>query len=170
MRKMTSRVALAFASVCAGIGVLCSSHADSLGVKVPPDEAILSLFGKHRDEFERLRQMVTEDKHTFRMSVFNESTIASLTPETGRNAYRNLLQLSPGMTVGVNYDDSVRFVFASNGQAVGSGWAKGLEFVPTGAKMIGTKLANLDGSSKILPGVYLRQIDPRWFLFYQQDD
>ena len=137
---------------------------------MPGDDVILRLFRIHHGELQSLCKMVIEDKATYRMSVFNESTIAKLTSETRRNAYRNLLQLSPGITVGVNYDDSVRFIFASSGQAIGPGWAKGLQFIPAGARPIGTKLENLDGLIKSPAGVYLREIEPQWFVFFQQDD
>jgi hypothetical protein len=56
------------------------------------------------------------------------------------------------------------------GQAISSGWAKGIEFIPDMGKVIGTQRDTLDDSAKLPGDVYLRKLEPQWFLFFQRDE
>lgn len=167
--KFLSRMAITYAAMCAVLAVLYGGRAySSQDVMVPSDDKLIRIFQTHRDEFEILRQMTTEDMHE--ASFFSESNISKRLPPSRRKKYKSLLSLSHGLQVGVSYDGSVRFIFASTGQAISSGWVKGIEFIPVTAKLIGTRMDTLDGSEKLPAGVYLREIEPRWFLFYQRDE
>lgn len=113
--------------------------------------------------------MVTEDMH--QQGSFSEATISNVSPESRRNEYRNLLNVSPNLVVGVDYNGVTRFIFTSSeSSAIDRGWAKGIQFVPDGARMIGTRKDSLDKPGKLAAGVYLREIEPRWFIFYQRDE
>lgn len=135
----------------------------------PSDAMLLEEFRSHRSELERLRQMMTEDMR--QRGALSEADLSSVSPESRRSEYRNLLSIAPNLVVGVDYNGTTRFIFGrSEGMAIGPGWAKGIEFVPEGARMIGTRVATLDESAKLSEGVYLREIEPQWFIFYQRDE
>jgi len=164
-----ARIAITFAAISAALAVLYSWRAySSQGAMVPSDGKVISIFQAHRGELERLRQMATEDMHE--TSFFSEANISNALPASRRNEYKSLLKLSPGLQVGANYDGSVRFIFASTGQAIGPGWAKGIEFIPDTGKVIGTQRDTLNDSGQLPAGVYLRKLESRWFLFFQRDD
>jgi hypothetical protein len=54
--------------------------------------------------------------------------------------------------------------------AISSGWLKGIEYVPGSFEKKGVILQNLDGANTLSAGVYLRQIEPNWFIVYQRTD
>jgi hypothetical protein len=136
---------------------------------VPSDATLLREFHSRRPEFERLRQMATEDMH--QQGSVTQASISDALPESRRNEYKKLLNLWPNLVVGIDYDGTTRFIFGrSEGPAIGPGWAKGIQFVPSGARFIGTRTAHLDDPGRLAAGVYLREIEPRWFIFYQQDE
>jgi hypothetical protein len=56
------------------------------------------------------------------------------------------------------------------GTAIGPGWVKGIEYVPGGYSREGVLSADLDGARKLPARVYIRQIEPNWFVFYQRDE
>jgi len=142
--------------------------AESAQIQGPSDATLVQIFQVHRDQLERLRQMVTEDMH--QTSYFSESNISEVLPEPRRKEYKTLLGIYRGLAVGVDADGGVRFIFASVGQAIGPDWAKGIQFVPPNAKRVGTPMATLDGLQTLPAGVYVREIAPGWFLFYQRDE
>jgi hypothetical protein len=167
--RLIAKIAITFAVISAAFAVLYSWRAySSQEVMAPSDDKVIRIFKAHRGELERLRQMATEDMHE--RSFFSEANISNGLPASRRNEYTNLLKLSPGLQVGANYDGSVRFIFASAGQAISPGWAKGIEFIPDMGKVIGTQRDTLDDSAKLPGGVYLRKLEPRWFLFFQRDE
>jgi hypothetical protein len=166
--NVTSKIAALVAAISGAIAVIGYRQANASEITVPSDDQLIRIFQTHRGEFERLRQMSAEDIH--QSSFISESSISNALPEPRRIKYKNLLGLYKGLAIGVNYDGSTRFIFASVGQAIGPGWAKGIEFVPDEAKLIGTRMDTLDGVRKVPAGVYLREIKPHWFLFYQRDE
>ena|ERR1700722_1467683 len=167
--RLTAKIAIAFATVFAGFAVLYSWRAyPSQEVMAPTDDKVIRIFQAHRGELERLRQMAIEDIHD--TSYFSVANISHGLPASRRNEYKNLLELWPGLQIGTNYDGTVRCIFAKAGQAIGPGWTKGIEFIPDTGKVIGTQKDTLDDSAKLPGGVYLRKLEPRWFLFFQRDD
>jgi hypothetical protein len=157
-----------FAAICGAFTVFFVWKAESAQVQGPSDATLIQIFQVHRDQLERLRQMVTEDMH--QTSYFSESNISEAFPEPRRSEYRTLLGIFRGLAIGVDAEEGVRFIFASVGQAIGPDWAKGIQFVPRNAKQIGTPMATLDGLQTLPAGVYVREIIPGWFLFYQRDE
>ena len=167
--NLISKIAITLAVMCVAFAVFYSWRAYSLQEVISPsDENLIREFQDHRGEFERLREMATEDMHE--TSFFSESNISNRLPASRRNEYKNLLKLSPGLQIGVSYDGSVRFIFASTSQAISPGWAKGIQFLPDMTKFLGKRMDTLDGVEKLPAGVYLKEIEQRWFLFYQRDE
>lgn len=167
--KPITKIAIAFAAVLAILVMLYSWRADSSQeAAVPSDDNVIRVFHVHRDEFERPRQMATEDRQ--QTSLFSEVKLSNKLPASRRIEYQSLLKLSPGLEVGANYDGSVRFIFTSIGQAIAPGWAKGIEFVPDTGKVAGIQRETLDDAAKYPAGVYLRKLEPQWFLFFQRDE
>lgn len=163
------KMAITFAAILAVLVILHSWRAySSQEMRAPSDDEVTRVFHANRDKFERLRQMATEDMHE--TSFLSEANLSAKLPISRRNEYISLLKLSPGLEVGANYDGSVRFIFASAGQAICPGWAKGIEFVPDMEKVIGVPSETLDDSAHFPAGVYLRKLEPRWLLFFQRDE
>lgn len=162
------KIGIALVAVSALAFLQVRRAASSQEFAASADAKVIGIFEAHRGEFERLRQMATEDMRT--ASFFSETNISNGLPEPRRNEYKHLLNVSPGLQVGTNYDGSVRFIFASAGEAIGPGWAKGIEFIPDGQKVIGTQRDTLDDPAKLPQGVYLRKVEPRWFVFFQRDE
>ena len=163
------KIGFVFVAVCAVIAVFYNLRTHTLQqVTEPSDDELIRIFQANRGEIDKLRQMATEDMLV--ESFFSESNISNKLPAPRRDEYRKLLKFTPGLQVGANYDGSVRFIFAGAGQAISPGWAKGIQFIPDGAKFIGIRKPSLEDTSKLSTGVYLRKIEPRWFLFYQRDE
>jgi hypothetical protein len=167
VRLATNIIALGIALLTAA-GRGPATPPDSLQGQVPSDAMLVQVFQLHRDQFERLRQMVTEDMR--QTSYFSELNVSEVLPEPRRNEYKKLLQVYRGLSVGVDHEGGVRFIFASVGEAIGPDWAKGIQFVPDNSKQIGTRMDTLDKSPTLPAGVYVRQIAPAWFLFFQRDE
>lgn len=139
------KMAIAFVAMCTILVVLYSWRAStSQRIVAPSDDKLITVFQDHRYELERLRQMAIEDMH--QASFFSESNVSNRLPVPRRNEYMHLLRLSPGLQVGTNSDGSVRFIFASEGQAIGPGWAKGIQFTMDIAKLNGARMDSLDGA------------------------
>ena len=169
IKKGIAKTALTVLAVFGALAVFVFWKADPLQISEPSDESVIDLFHAHRTEFERLRQMVTEDMHG--KSLFSESNLENISPEVRRDEYKSLLKISSGLFVAINYDKSVRFILARGGlMAIGPGWVKGLQFLPDGAKLLGTRVESLDGSRRLSAGAYFREIEPNWFILYQRDD
>lgn len=149
------KIAIAFVVMCTVLAVLYSWRTNSSQKDMSPsDDKLIKIFQNHRGEFERLRQMTTEDMHE--ASYFSETNVSNRLPVSRRNEYKDLLKLLPGLQVGADYDGGVRFVLASKGQAIGPGWAKGIQFIKDITNLKGTRIDTLDGSAKLPAGVYLR--------------
>jgi hypothetical protein len=194
-------------------------HYSSFGLNVSRDEQLIALFQAHRTAFEKLQQMATEDAQngwyfnspdfegakldeTYRQKYEKDPQYAwyfkspyfeggSLN-EARRKEYKDLVsEISPGLTVGTDYNDAIRFVFAGGGtSAIGSGWAKGIEYVPgsyetNGAvycgewkmhdvtnppQWQGLVLTNLENAQSLPANIYLRPIETNWFIFYDRTD
>ena len=68
-------------------------------------------------------------------------------------------------------DDVVRFEGAWAGlSAIGSEWSKGIAYIPGDYKKEGPILPNLDKPGALPYGMYLRQIEPHWFIYYDYID
>ena len=89
-----------------------------------------------------------------------------------RSQYENLKShIRPGIEVAFTGPTGiVRFIFASEGSAIGPGWVKGIEYVPSDSVKEGIRLPDLDKANSLPARVYIREIEPRWFVFYQRDE
>lgn len=164
------KMAIVFAIVCGGLGALVFWKADPLNLRAPKNQELLKLFNNHREAFERLRMMVIKDQK--RVSYVSESDTEGKISRLRKQEYETLIsQIYSEMSVGVaGYHNEVRFIFASGGlSAIGSGWCKGIEYVPGDYRKAGEIVQNLDRPNKLKSGkVYLRQIEPHWFIFFQR--
>ena len=165
-----NKVLLALIVACCALGAFMFWLADPLNLKSPADQELIATFHDHRAAFEKLRQMVAEDLH--KESYFSESHLSGKLDVTRKQMYKNLLsEIHPGLVVTVDYDKSVRFIFARGGlSAISPGWLKGIEYVSGSYEKKGTISQNLDKANTLLAGVYIRQIEPNWFVLYQRTD
>jgi hypothetical protein len=53
--------------------------------------------------------------------------------------------------------------------AIGPEWRKGIAYLPEGTEKGGVIVQNLDKPGKFPPGLYLRQIELHWFVFYDDN-
>lgn len=140
------------------------------GWKSPRDQELIDTFRTHREALENLRALAVQDGE-WRLS---EATLreSKLSDPQQSDCRRLLREIWPGMSVGVDYDHSVRFVFASGGVglSIGPGWVKGITYIPGDYTRDGVLSPDLNKLTKAPDNVYLRQLEPHWFLFYQRDD
>jgi hypothetical protein len=92
--------------------------------------------------------------------------------QSRRDAYKKLIsEIRPDLQVAMNGTTGViRFLFAGEGVAIGPGWAKGIEYVPGDYGQEGVLLPDLNKAAGLQARVYIRQIEPKWFIFYQRDE
>ena len=92
--------------------------------------------------------------------------------QSRRSKYKGLIsQIRPDVKVVTNgYTGVVRFIFAGEGSAIGPDWFKGIEYVPRDYGQEGIPLPDLDKAASLPAHVYMRQIEPNWFIFYQRDE
>jgi hypothetical protein len=194
-------------------------HYSSFGLNVSRDEQVIAIFHAHQTAFEKLQQMATEDARygwyfnspdfegakldeAYRQEYEKDPRYAwyfkspyfegGKLKETRRKQYEDLVsEISPGFNISMDYNGSMRFVFAGGGtSAIGPGWAKGIEYVPGSHERNGAVYCsewkiedvtnppqwqglistNLDNAQRWPANVYLRPIESNWFLFYQRSD
>jgi hypothetical protein len=162
------RVIVSLVLTFMAVAGLAHGFADPMRVEAPSDRELISIFQAHRPEFDRLREMVTEDMHA--QLYFSEATIGQISPISRRMEYRKLLRVWSGLAVGVDYNEGVRFIFATRGSAVGPDWAKGIQYITRVSRLPGVRVATTDNAKILSEGVYLRELLPHWFIFLQKDD
>jgi hypothetical protein len=143
--------------------------ADPFNFRALQDQKLIKFFHDHRETFEKLQQMATEDaknKWYFSEPLDGQSKL----DESRLHEYKNLTsEISPCFSVTTDYDGAMRFIFAE-GAAISPGWMKGIEYVPGNLERQGVIKESLDKARTLPPGVYLRQIEPKWYLVYQRTE
>ena len=98
-------------------------------------------------------------------------------PELRRQEYKHLkAEMHPSFDVIIwgtanGPDNVVKFVFAWGGlSAIGPEWTKGIEYVPGDDEDEAGFLPNLDKPGALPYGMYVREIEPHWFIFYNYMD
>ena len=140
-------------------------------VRCPTDLELTSLFRDHHQAFEELKGMALVDG-PITSFISKETLSGSKISKQRQEVYQRLLtEINPAITVGVDYDDKVRLCFAIDAvSAIGPGWVKGIEYLPGDVNREGVVLKDLDDPRKMPAGVYLKPIEPKWFLFFQRDE
>jgi|SRR5580658_365477 hypothetical protein len=136
----------------------------------PKDQELIATFHAHRQAFEQLQEMVTEDA---RRGWYLEGNDSRKPDQPRRDEYMNLIsQIRPGLRVVMTGPTgAVRFIFAMEGTAIGPDWVKGIEYVPpSDHRWEGILLPDLDKAASLPAHVYIREIEPGWVLFYQRDE
>jgi len=165
---MFTKVALGLVACFVAVGATIFWLADPLYLKAPKDRELITVFQDHRAAFEKLPQMAAEDS----IWIFSESDLDARLGDKRRQEYKSLLsEIRPGLSVGRG-DQTTRFIFAGGGLlAIGPEWVKGIEYIPGSTDRVGVVLQNLDQPASLATGgVYLRQIEPKWFIFFQNTD
>jgi hypothetical protein len=166
---MFTKVALGLVVCFIAVGAIHFWSADPLYLKAPKDRDLITVFQDHRAAFQQLRQMAVEDS----IWDLNEAHLDARLDDKRKQEYKRLLsEIRPGLGAGRDYDGKTRFIFAGGGLlAIGPGWAKGIEYVPGSTDRVRPVLENLDQPSSLaMGGMYLRQIGPKWFVFFQKTD
>ncbi len=144
--------------------------ADPLHIRAPSDQKLLAIFHDHRAAFEKLRQMVAEDsQHEW---YFSKSHLDDKIDGLRQQEYKNLFsEIQSNLVLTVGYNGEASFSFAWGGLfTIGPEWGKGIEYAPNSSMYDGKARPNLDHTRHWPPDVYVRQIEPHWFIFYQQTD
>ena len=163
---------LALFSVCfAVIWVVINVFGDPLNLRAFRDKNLMATFVSHRDSFEKIRLMSNQDEQ--KGWFIGVSKMSDL-DETRQREYRNQICLiQSGLDVRLDGNGNVlRYIFSGGSRllAIGPGWVKGIEYIPTDYNKQGILVTNTDEMRKAPEGVYLRQIGPNWFIFYQKTD
>jgi hypothetical protein len=165
---MFTKVVLGLVVCFIAVGAILFWLADPLYLKAPKDRELITAFQDHRAAFEKLRHMAAEDSAGY----LSESHLDARIGDKRREEYKSLLtEIRPCRSVGGDYQ-TTRFIFAGGGLlAIGPGWAKGIEYVLGSTDHVGPVLENLDQPASLaMGGVYLRKIEPNWFVFVQKTD
>jgi hypothetical protein len=165
---MFTKVALVLVVCFVAVGAILFWLADPLYLKAPKDRDLITVFQNHRAAFEQLRQMAVEDSAGY----LSESHLDARLGDKRRQDYKSLLsEIRPCRSMGGD-NQTTRFIFAGGGLlAIGPGWAKGIEYIPGSTDRVGPIKENLDQPASLaMGGVYLHQIEPKWFVFFQQTD
>ena len=165
--KLASGAVLALV-VLAAVALWLTGRA-SPRVMEPKDQDLIATFHAHRQAFEQLQEMVTQDA---RRGWYLAGNDPHKPDQPRRDGYKNLIsQIHPGLQVAMTGPTgAVRFIFAGEGVAVGPGWVKGIEYVPGDYEREGVLLPDLDKAASLPAHVYMREIEPRWLIFYQRDE
>jgi hypothetical protein len=133
------------------------------------DQELTATFYAHRQAFEQLQEMAAEDA---RRGWYLGASDPSILDQSRRSEYKDLIsQIRPGLKVAMNGNTGVvRFIFAQKGSAIGPGWAKGIEYAPGDYRREGVLLPDLNNAASLPANVYIREIEPRWLIFYQRDE
>ncbi len=174
---------LASILVCLTLVAAVFWMADPFNFRAPKDEKLIAIFHAHREVFEKLQQMATEDaQHGLYLDApyFDEG---SKFDKSRQQEYEKLIsEIRPGLHVSIDgHEKGISFPFAWGGLlAIGSGWGKGIKYEPNSFEIngvtyrqgwIGDVLTNLDNARNLQAGTtYIRQIEPNWFLFYYRDE
>ncbi len=168
-KSVSFKAVLGAAMVCSTLGAIYFWLADPLNIRSFSDQELISIFSAHQGAFEQLRQMAIEDMQ--RESYFSESNLNSNLDTKRKQTYKALLsEIYPHLVVTIDHNRIVRFVFAGGGlSAIGPGWLKGIEYLPENHKAEGVR-QTLDRKNELPPGVYLKNIEGRWFIIYQKTE
>ena len=168
--KIKLLVVLFICACCSAFGIYYFLLAKSSEFRAPTDKKIISIFTESHAAFDRLRQMAIED--SLKERYFSKSHLDARLGSARQQEYQlqfDKIQADVEMTAS---DQSIRFIFASNGKsAIGPEDIKGIEYLRVGVGREGILQDNLDNSASLPTGnVYLRKIEPSWFIFVQKID
>jgi hypothetical protein len=160
-----------------GIAALLFWMADPYYLKAPSDQKLITRFLDHRAAFEELREMAADDSK--QEGYFNEHLLNKKFPWSRRQEYKHLkAEIYPSFDIIIwatvkGPNNVVRFVFAGGGlSAIGPEWTKGIEYIPgdDDDKDEAQLLPSLDQPGALPYGMYVREIEPHWFIFYNYMD
>jgi len=162
------RFVIRLIAICAVLCAFLFWRADPLNLRAPSDQNLLAIFQEHRAAFEQVRQMLVED---LRNAPVNKSGVKQLKAKQSQKYKQLVAEIYPGLEANVDWDESVRFHFEGGMiSALGPDWMKGIVYVPGDYHRLGNLLPDLDNARKLAADVYLRQIEPNWFIIYQRDE
>ena len=155
-------------AICASAAILYLMD-DPYFLRAPKDNELIGTFRDHRLLFEQLRSMVMDDQKLLGGSLRFQAQVGL----ERRQSYDRVLSEIPGRMMLAADRGYVRFIFATGGLAAfGSGWLKGIVYLSDDSPTNGVVLVNnLDHPRSLKIGnVYLRQIEPHWFIIFQIED
>jgi hypothetical protein len=155
--------------------------------RVPKDKELIASFHAHRGTFEQLHAMAVKDmQNGWYIHWLQEdwwclgrwwclaSSKPSGMPASRWEDYKDLIsQIRPKVDgVNIDYNGSMYFGFAGGrtGLAPEPRWSKGIGYIPPGVKRWEALLPDLDGAHKLPANVYIREIEPNWFILYSPSD
>lgn len=160
---------IAIAVALSLVAVVCAFAfylADPMYLRAPSDASIAASFRAHRDEFNQLVAMAEDDK----VGLLSASRLDAVRDPVRRKRYHALLSGIGGGVILAHADDSTRFILGSGGLAAfGPGWLKGIQFLADPRSLPGSVVGDLDHMSALpVGGVYLRQLEPGWYVVVQK--
>jgi hypothetical protein len=135
------------------------------------DESILAYFQAHKPEFHGLLKASLAEgarHNTFDIDCRTGAEEAAMKPDV-----RTLCALlRRNVTILNDGGYSVRFILSRQGEGIfGERWIKGIEYMPKPSlPRDGALLGSLNAAPKLRPGVYYREIEPEWYVFYYNED
>jgi hypothetical protein len=133
------------------------------------DYRLISIFYKNKSVFEKIQRLAMSDPHS--NVCFGDPSIYNIRCPPGRQLYYHMLisELPARAHVQAEPEVGLWVNLAHGGLlAVGPTWYKGIVYLRSNAAIRGEILASLDHASNLPPGIYYRQIDGNWFLYYNR--
>jgi hypothetical protein len=178
---MSRKYGLIFASAFLAVGLAVIAifwTSDPLNIRRPKDQELMAIFNSHRESFEKIQQMATDDaEHGLYLDAPYLGEGSKFTASR-QQEYKTLISdIKPGLHVSIDgREKGMSFTFAGGGLlAIGPGWEKGINYEPNDFtnknRYIGIISTNLDNVRIFEPGTtYIRPIETNWFIFYHRDD
>lgn len=144
--------------------------ADPFYLRAPRDSDLIDVFLTHRAAFEKLRQMAAEDPEWYISKADDADPQMSM---ARKQEYKHhISEINSGLIL-IKSDNSVKFIYTGAGLlAIGPGWDKGVIYAPGGIQPEeGVIVGSLDHPAALKANeVYMRQIEPDWFIYFQRFD
>jgi hypothetical protein len=166
-------------SVCRVLGLLAvlgllSFLIGSIIFQTPSDATLIALVDEHHGDLQKMLQEMAKDNEEIVMPSECQPPILD---ESLRSKYRQLERSSQAglfwtlQSVGRDYGDSARFVYAGGDPGFLATWVKGIEYMPLHADSpLDGCLPSLDDATKRPCGLYFRHVWGPWYIFVQVNE
>jgi hypothetical protein len=167
---------LVFASVALAVIAVVFCITDPLNIRTPKDKELIAIFNSHREGFEKIQLMATEDAEKGLYLDTSDFGGGSKFTASRQQEYEKLIsEIQPGLRVSIDgREKGISFTFAARGLfAIGPEWGKGIKYQPSDVTdqnhYIGVISTNLDDTRALKTGTtYIRPLETNWFIFYDR--
>ena len=179
---MLTRAGLSFVLVLSSVGVVVIAvvlwMTDPLNIRTPRDKKLIAIVNSHREGFEKIHQMATEDAEKgLYLDTSDFGGGSKFTASRQQEYEKCISEIQPGLHVSIDgREKGISVTFAAGGLlAIGPEWGKGIKYEPSNVtdqnRYIGVISTNVDNTRALKTGTtYIRPLETNWFIFYDRTD